>query len=339
MANGTAGMAQNNPSWLRQHWLAALGVLFGLCCVVVSCLWFYVQLLQWKKHGDDFMLMVANVIVTGILWLMLIGTSIYFWKMSQRVQSTKAQIVTLKDGHSKQIKALEDAHKEQEQKSQKQHDSDMLQMAKLAEQRRREANQATDELAELRRKIPRSVNGVPLIGPMALAAQPKNQHNVDLQGEILEILYRREYASGFGAMVSGFLVLVRARVTNFGNDIAVVTKCDLRIDIGNNYWHGKNAAIQSGLVIERQGTGVLLQTTTTEEIVRLDAVLAQPLQKGIPHTGWIPFTISEWTEGFDFPSCGQFTLTLTDSFGGQHNIVKPCGEYAAKGKLACKKSE
>jgi len=59
--------------WLGRHWVAVVGIL-------VSGLYIYLQLLQWKKHGDDFMLTAANVIVTASLWAILLVAIGRYWK-------------------------------------------------------------------------------------------------------------------------------------------------------------------------------------------------------------------------------------------------------------------
>jgi hypothetical protein len=51
--------------WLGKHWIAATGLF-------ISGLYVYLQLLQWEKHGDDFMLIAANIVVTAVLWLILL---------------------------------------------------------------------------------------------------------------------------------------------------------------------------------------------------------------------------------------------------------------------------
>jgi hypothetical protein len=51
--------------WLRKHGSAITGLF-------LSGLYIYLQLLEWKRHGDDLMLTAVSVIVTVILWTVLI---------------------------------------------------------------------------------------------------------------------------------------------------------------------------------------------------------------------------------------------------------------------------
>ena len=51
--------------WIEKHGIAVIGIF-------LSGLYIYLQLLQWKKHGDDFMLMAGNIVVTAVLWLILL---------------------------------------------------------------------------------------------------------------------------------------------------------------------------------------------------------------------------------------------------------------------------
>jgi len=186
----------------------------------------------------------------------------------------------------------------------------------------------------LRSQIPRKQDGVMLVGPLAFTLPSKNKHNVNFEGKILEVLYRPEYGGIFEGIgeVRHYLVLVKASLTNIGTETAVVTKFDLRIDVGDSDWRSKDATLDSRLVIKRKCITTVLPTAATEEITLLNAELGKPLQRGVPHVGWIPFTVN--THGSEFPSCGQFALMLTDSFGGQHIFIKPCGEYTPEGRLA-----
>ena len=51
--------------WLKRHVITLIGIF-------LTALYMYVQLLVWKKHGDDFVLTAVSIIVTAILWLVLV---------------------------------------------------------------------------------------------------------------------------------------------------------------------------------------------------------------------------------------------------------------------------
>lgn len=51
--------------------------------LILAGLWFYIQLLQWKKHGDDYTLTVINIAVTLLLWTFAIVTIIRSFAISK----------------------------------------------------------------------------------------------------------------------------------------------------------------------------------------------------------------------------------------------------------------
>jgi hypothetical protein len=51
---------------LKNHWIA-------LWSVFLAAMYFYFQLRQWQRHGDDFMFLGVNVIITFILYVILIA--------------------------------------------------------------------------------------------------------------------------------------------------------------------------------------------------------------------------------------------------------------------------
>jgi hypothetical protein len=61
----------------KDWWSKHSSWLIGLLCLLVSSLWFYMQLRVWKEEGHDHMLTVANVIVTCGLWSLLIVVALY----------------------------------------------------------------------------------------------------------------------------------------------------------------------------------------------------------------------------------------------------------------------
>ena len=49
----------------KKHWPALIGLF-------LSGLYIYLQLLVWRKHGDDLMLIAGSIVVTVVLWIVLI---------------------------------------------------------------------------------------------------------------------------------------------------------------------------------------------------------------------------------------------------------------------------
>src|ERR1700728_733453 len=58
--------------WLAKHWLTVAAVL-------ISALYVYLQLLQWRNHGDDLMPVAANLCVTAVLWIVLAAAIGRYW--------------------------------------------------------------------------------------------------------------------------------------------------------------------------------------------------------------------------------------------------------------------
>ena len=54
--------------WLKNHWIALLSVF-------LAAMYFYFQFRQWQRHGDDFMFLAVNVIITFILCVILIAAT------------------------------------------------------------------------------------------------------------------------------------------------------------------------------------------------------------------------------------------------------------------------
>jgi hypothetical protein len=96
-------MSEPWSSWFRQHWVGVLGAFFALCGLLVSGLWFYVQLQEWKKNGSDYMPLIANVLITVFLWLLLIAANAIYWKGSRRNFELEAELTSVKDESKLQI--------------------------------------------------------------------------------------------------------------------------------------------------------------------------------------------------------------------------------------------
>lgn len=58
----------------------------GIVCAVVSTVWLIVTLLQWRKHGDDFVMTAIFTGITLVLWLLL-GTLIFSnWRVERKAR-------------------------------------------------------------------------------------------------------------------------------------------------------------------------------------------------------------------------------------------------------------
>ena len=55
--------------WLKKHWATSTGLF-------LSGLYIYLQLLEWKRHGDDLMLTAVSILVTVVLWTILIAAAV-----------------------------------------------------------------------------------------------------------------------------------------------------------------------------------------------------------------------------------------------------------------------
>jgi len=75
---------RNQPpkiDWHLSLWLAGLAV-------VVTAMWFYLQLKEWRRLGPehDYMSLVLNVFVTFLLWSLLVAASVRFFRSKKRDQ-------------------------------------------------------------------------------------------------------------------------------------------------------------------------------------------------------------------------------------------------------------
>ncbi len=332
-----------------ERWMIALGVVAIILAGIQT--WIIVANQEERKAGT---VKIIFIVLSSLVIVGLNAFSIYRnLKDANRATDLRVDINALKIDHAQEIKSLEQIHKDHEKKADQQRNSDLSRAQTIGEQLKAEKREAINETRALREQLrdrelqitslelqlPPTLDGVPVIGPaiMAMLRAKKNlTHDVDLHGEILEMLYQTEY-SGFG--FHGFKVLLRVRVTNFGSDPTTITNWRLRIDLGKDYWTGNQEAIPLAWVIEREGPLNLLArpSLTLDEAVPFPA--NEPLKKGVPQSGWLLFGIVQsWLPRFEFPSGGQFAVIATDSFGSDNLIIKPCGGYAAQGKISYKKS-
>lgn len=57
----------------EKHWA-------GLSGILLSALYIYLQLVVWKRHGDDLTLTAANIVITCSLWVVLLIAIGRYWK-------------------------------------------------------------------------------------------------------------------------------------------------------------------------------------------------------------------------------------------------------------------
>jgi hypothetical protein len=69
--------------WLGKHG-AALSGLF------LTALFIYLQLVVWKKHGDDLMLTAASIVVTCSLWMILLLAIVRYWRHGADIAGEEA---------------------------------------------------------------------------------------------------------------------------------------------------------------------------------------------------------------------------------------------------------
>jgi hypothetical protein len=65
--------------WVKEHGLALAGL-------VLSCLFLYLQLQQWKRHGDDFVPLAVSIVVTLALWALLVFATARYLRLAKGFQ-------------------------------------------------------------------------------------------------------------------------------------------------------------------------------------------------------------------------------------------------------------
>ena len=331
-------------SGLRWISLGTASIVLFIAAAVFAENWIYYWLHAIHPRIYWLLALLVSVAVIGAWWLLT-----YTIKGAIEDASSLRREVS---GHAGQIKALEDTQKEELHKARQQHDNNETGLMKLRESDRCRAKEATDLAEQLRQELtaknseiealkPVLIDGVAVIGYAAEFMRQRANWNptpdvTNVKGEILETLYRPDY---IGFSFTGFDILLRVRLTNFGNNVATITRYRIRVDIGKNYWNGERADIPTSWILEREGPLMLLggSSTNIEPIAPLNSA-SEPLLKGIPQTGWLMFKMSQgWVPGFQYPVGAQITLIVTDSFGTDHVIIKPCGAYATTTKVTTAK--
>ena len=71
--------------WLQKH-------LWAIVSTFLAALYVSLQLLQWKKHGDDLMMVAVSITATVALWLFPLWTIGRYWRDGRQSTSLRIQI-------------------------------------------------------------------------------------------------------------------------------------------------------------------------------------------------------------------------------------------------------
>jgi hypothetical protein len=320
------------------------GGLGGLAGVLQFVIWMY-DLQPKDVRG------FISVGWPGWAWLML-GLVLFGISIALSLVSYRMMLKTGREAQSEQaelVATLKREHLQEMDRITSQLNSDLSRAKAIVQQFRDEKHEAIEEAKSIKGQLAvkdreiqqlkplHSADGIPIFNYPAIYAEvTKNRfpHNTDLRGEILEILHETEYSF---LMFAGYQVLLNVRMTNRSDDVLTITRWKLRIDIGNDHWSAEQQRLTDSMMVERNGSPDLFKPSTpsSEEIIPFPD---QPLQKGVPQSGWLLFKVVEWTTGLEFPSSGQFTLFALDSFGDEHLTIRPCARYISRGRITHQKS-
>jgi hypothetical protein len=89
--------------WLQKHWLAFL-------TFILTALYLFLQLLQWKRHGDDFMMMAFGFVITAALWVLLIGVIARYWRDGRQAGALRLERNTAEIQHRADLAELAKTH-------------------------------------------------------------------------------------------------------------------------------------------------------------------------------------------------------------------------------------
>jgi hypothetical protein len=157
---------------------------------------------------------------------------------------------------------------------------------------------------------------------------PSGPRSVDLRGEILEI-YFMSAPYMMSVTVAPMHILLKVRVVNHGPDQATITHCGLDIDVGEFHRSAEVAEIPNSWRIRRRIPETFwVGVADTPVTPQLRTPETYP--KGIPHVGWLVFTL--YDERVEFPNA-TFTLNLRDSLGGDHYIRREPEAYKKAGEI------
>ena len=80
--------------------------IWGAASLVMAAVLLIVQLLQWKRHGDDFIFVGIGMVVTVLVWAICVYAIMRNVKDARRASSLHAQIQTLKDNQRTELEGL-----------------------------------------------------------------------------------------------------------------------------------------------------------------------------------------------------------------------------------------
>jgi hypothetical protein len=128
-------------------------LLLGVPSLVLLAISVYVQLAEREEHKAGTMSTIGIVVFNIIAAVVVVWTIYRNLKDAHRARDLEAQIVTIKDNHSKKIKALEDAHKDQEQSTKRKCDNNVKGLTELREIDRRATNRAKEQAEALQKEL------------------------------------------------------------------------------------------------------------------------------------------------------------------------------------------
>ena len=86
-------MAESSQGFFRKHWLGTAGVIAG---ILIPSLWLYLQLVVWKRHGDDLTLTALGIVATLLLWCILVAGIVRYWRDAHRAVDKETEIATVR---------------------------------------------------------------------------------------------------------------------------------------------------------------------------------------------------------------------------------------------------
>jgi hypothetical protein len=148
----------------------------------------------------------------------------------------------------------------------------------------------------------------------AKSVQPNvlDPHAPDLRADIQEVLFhmRRLLIS------NEIFVLLRVDVVNHGEGEAVVTRWDLRLQVGDAHLDCDEQEIPTDWRIRRINP-LFRERVTMEDFNRDASTFREPLRRGVPKERWVCFKVFSLGKLLP-PHNAKFILTLTDAFGRTH---------------------
>lgn len=97
-------------SWMQRHWQF-------LILLLIATLPIYLDLLQWKKHGDDFVVAAISLVVSILFWVFALLVGVRYWKDAVQAKRCQKKLVALTAGNNQlvgQLQSKQDEIKEME---------------------------------------------------------------------------------------------------------------------------------------------------------------------------------------------------------------------------------